>query len=77
MGCCLNSHRHEVIAQRTRGGGRGESSPQSERPLEPRVDMMEENKNRLRLDMDTTVELRLLIGAVSNRQSQWEAGVSF
>lgn len=43
MGCCLNSHRHEVIAQRTRVGA-GESSPQSERPLEPRVDMMEENK---------------------------------
>lgn len=63
MGCCLNSHRHEVIAQRTRVGAGG-IYPQSERPLEPRVDMMEETK-QVKADMDTTVELRLLIGGRS------------
>lgn len=42
MGCCLNSHRHEVIAQRTRVG-RGNLVPELS-ALEPRVDMMEETK---------------------------------
>ena len=36
MGCCLDSQRHEVIAQCTRVGA-GESSPQSERPLNPEM----------------------------------------
>ena len=62
MGCCLNSQRHEVIAQCTRVGV-GESSPQSERPREPRNDMRGENKTGY--GWDTTVELRLLIGGRS------------